>query len=97
MEVCCPLIFPWSGNEGGPWGELSRQHLLECGVLQRVILFSMLFNIYMNPVAQIVWRHRLDYHQYADDTQFYLLLDGQLNSGPDNLDRLLQAMAGWLK
>uniref|UniRef100_A0A670J1P8 Reverse transcriptase domain-containing protein n=1 Tax=Podarcis muralis TaxID=64176 RepID=A0A670J1P8_PODMU len=77
-------------------GELSSRHSLVCGVPQGAILSPMLFNIFMRPLAQLVRSFGLGCHQYADDTQLYLLMDGHPDSAPDTLTRCLEAVAGWL-
>uniref|UniRef100_A0A670I2H7 Reverse transcriptase domain-containing protein n=1 Tax=Podarcis muralis TaxID=64176 RepID=A0A670I2H7_PODMU len=78
-------------------GELSSRHSLVCGVPQGAILSPMLFNIFMRPLAQLVRSFGLGCHQYADDTQLYLLMDGHPDSAPDTLTRCLEAVAGWLR
>lgn len=49
------------------------------------------------PLAQLVLRFGLGYHQYIDDTQLYLLKDGCPESAPGIMDRALEAMDGWLQ
>ena len=74
--------------------ERSQLYQLPCGVPQGAILSPTLFNIFMRPLAQLVWSYGLGCHQYADDTQLYLLMDGRPDSPPDNLARCLEAVAG---
>ena len=57
----------------------------------------MLFNIYMHSLAQLVWSFGLGCHQYADDTQLFLLMDGHPSTPPDCLASCLEAVVDWLK
>lgn len=57
----------------------------------------MFLNIYMYPLARLVWRFGLGGQQYVDDIQLYLLMGGQLDTAPINLVKGLEAMVGWLK
>ena len=79
-------------------GESTSQHqTLSCEAPQGAILSLMLFNIYVHPLAQLIWSFRLGCHPYADDTQLFLLMDGHLLTPPDCLARCLEAMVDWLK
>ena len=57
----------------------------------------MLFNIYMRPLAQLVQSFRLGCHQYADDTQLFLLMGGHPSTPLDSLASCLGAVVDWLK
>lgn len=43
-------------------------------VLQSSVFSPMLFNIYLNPLGEVIWRYGLSCQQYTGDTQPYLAL-----------------------
>ncbi len=54
---------------------LSDPHPLRCGVPQGSVLGPVIFNMYTAPLMNVVHRHGLSYHKYADDMQIYGVFD----------------------
>ena len=58
---------------------VSVDHERDFGVPQVSVLGPRMYCMYTRPVSDIVQRHGLSRHSYADDTQFYMTMDHSNN------------------
>ena len=58
------------------------------GVLQGSVLGPKIYCMYTKPVSDIIQRHGLSHHSYADNTQLYITMDHSNNDWRDGLARI---------
>ena len=67
---------------------VSEDQELDFGVPQGSVLGPRIYCMYTKPVSDIIQRHGLSHHAYADDTQLYMTMDHSNNDWQDGLARI---------
>ena len=73
---------------------------LAFGVPQGSVLGPIMYCMYTKPVSDIIQRHGLSHHSYADDTQLYMTMDHSNNDWRDGLARIelcVSEIGEWMK
>ena len=68
--------------------DVSGDQELDFGVPQGSVLGTKIYCMYTKPVSDIIQRHGLSLHSYADDTQLYMTMDHSNNNWRDGLARI---------
>jgi len=77
-------------------GVVSEDHALTYGMPQGSIFGPFSYPKYSAPIARIADKHGVKYHQYADDTQLYVVCDlNDANDCKDRLERCIEEVRSW--
>jgi len=68
-----------------------------CGVPERSVIGPLLYVQYTAELSEVIERHELNVHQYADDSQLYLsVLSDDESVAVERLDACLVDVKAWL-
>ena len=70
--------------------------ILMCGIPQGSVLGPTLYCVYTKPIGDIVARHGMQYHCYADDIQIYVMVDESIVTALKKVELCVPEVAAWL-
>ncbi len=77
---------------------VSEHRKLQCGVPQGSVLGPILFTMYTAPIGNIVRKHGLSHHLYADDTQLYISFDlDDVDGAVGRVEACIAEVAVWME
>ena len=78
-------------------GVQSNHQVLNCSVPQGSVLGPKLFIDYQSPVGDIIRKHGLEAHFYADDSQLYLSFNPEnSNSAIEQVEKCINDVRQWM-
>ena len=78
-------------------GETSNSQQLSCGVPQGSVLGPILFTMYTAHLGDIIRKHQIKFHLYADDTQLYISFKPRNQATAENALQRLSACISDIK
>ena len=85
------------------WVEINMFILIALILISRRFIVELgprMYCMYTKPVSDIIQRHGLSHHSYADDTQLYMTMDHSNNDWRDGLARIelcVSEIREWMK
>ena len=76
-------------------GVNSKMVPLSCGVPQGSVLGPILFTIYLLPLGDIIRKHGLKFHMYADDCQLYTSFSMSTNEAVSSMQMAIGDIRAW--